>query len=72
MRKQQGNNHGVLVDDGHMYGSLPLRILNSRSALISLFVLLLFYATATVFQLYHGSDMMYEIRRKSDPTLLTT
>ena len=33
---------------------------------------LLLYATATVFQLYHGSDMMYERRRKPDPTLLPT
>ena len=26
------------------------------------FVCLLFYAVATVFQLYHGGDMMYEMR----------
>ena len=35
--------------------------------------LLLFYGLTTVFQLYHGSDMMYESRRrKSKPTLLLT
>ena len=34
---------------------------------------LLFYGIATVFQLYHGSDMMSEIRRrKPEPTLLLT
>ena len=32
-------------------------------------VCLLFYAIATVFQLYHGGDMLYEIRRKTKPTL---
>ena len=33
----------------------------------------LFYTIATVFQLYHGGDMMYEMRRrKSEPTLLPT
>ena len=34
--------------------------------------LLLFYAIATVFHLYHGSDMMYEMRRKPKPTPLQT
>ena len=35
--------------------------------------LLLFYAIGTVFQLYHGGDMMCEIRRrKPEPTLLLT
>ena len=35
--------------------------------------LLLFYATATIFQLYHGGDMMYEIRRRNpEPTQLLT
>ena len=35
--------------------------------------LLLFYAIATAFQLYHGNAMMYETRRsKPDPTLLRT
>ena len=29
-----------------------------------LICLLLFYAIATVFQLYHGGDMMYEMRRR--------
>ena len=34
------------------------------------FCLLLFYAIATVFQLYHGGVMTYEMgRRKPDPTL---
>ena len=36
-------------------------------------VCLLFYARATVLQLYHGSDMMYEMRwRKPKHTLLLT
>ena len=34
------------------------------------FVLLLFYATATVFPLYLCGDMMYEMRRKPVPILL--
>ena len=35
------------------------------------FVCLLFYAIKTVFQLCHGSDMMYDLRwRKHEPTLL--
>ena len=35
--------------------------------------LLLFYTITTVFQLYHGGDMMYEMRRgKHEPTLLPT
>ena len=35
------------------------------------FVSLLLYARATVFQLYHGNDMMYEMRtRKPEPTHL--
>ena len=35
--------------------------------------LLFFYAIAIVFQLYHGGDMMYEMRRrKPKPTLLPT
>ena len=34
---------------------------------------LLFYTTATAFQLYIGSDMMYEMRRrKPEPTVLLT
>ena len=32
--------------------------------------LLLFYAIATVFKLFYGSDMMYEMRRKAEPTVL--
>ena len=32
--------------------------------------LLLFYVIATVFQLYLGSVLMYEMRRKPEPTLL--
>ena len=36
------------------------------------FVLFLLYTTATKFQLYHGVDMMYEMRRKLEPTLLLT
>ena len=35
-------------------------------------VCLLFYAIATVFHLYHDGDMMYEMRRKPDLTLLLT
>ena len=35
--------------------------------------LLLFYARATVFHLYHGGNMMYEIRRRTpEPTPLLT
>ena len=35
--------------------------------------LLLLYTIATVFQLYYGSDLMYEMRRrKPKPTLLST
>ena len=35
--------------------------------------LLLFYAIATIVQLYHGGDMMYEMRRrKPESTLLQT
>ena len=35
--------------------------------------LFLFYAIATVFLVYHGSDMMYEMRRRKPvPTLLLT
>ena len=34
---------------------------------------LLFYTIATVFQLYHGSDMMHEMRRRNpEPILLPT
>ena len=28
-------------------------------------VVMLFYAITTLFQLYHGSDMMYEMRRRT-------
>ena len=35
-------------------------------------VCLLVHAIATVFQLYHVSDMTYEMRRKSEPTLVLT
>ena len=31
-----------------------------------------FYDIATVFQLYHGGGMMYEMRRKPEHTLLAT
>ena len=35
--------------------------------------LMLFSTIAMVFQLYHGGDMMYELRRKeSEPALLLT
>ena len=38
-----------------------------------MFVCLLFYTRATVSQLYHGGDMIYEMtRRKSEATLLQT
>ena len=55
----------------------PLRTCGYACALllvhILLFVCLLFYAIATVFQLYHGSDRMYEMRRrKPETTLLPT
>ena len=32
----------------------------------------LLYVTATVFQLSHGSDMMYEMSRNPEPTVLLT
>ena len=32
--------------------------------------LLLFYAIRTVFQLFHGKDMTYEMRRKTEPTIV--
>ena len=32
----------------------------------------LFYARATVFQSYHGNDMMYEMKRKLEPKPLLT
>ena len=36
-------------------------------------LVLLFYAIATVFRLYHGGDMIYEMRRrKPEPTLILT
>ena len=37
-----------------------------------LLILLLCYAIATVFQLYLDRDIMYEMRRKHEPTLLPT
>ena len=42
--------------------------------IMDMFVCLLFYAIATVFQLDHGGDMMYEMRRRRKPeaTLLLT
>ena len=40
--------------------------------LYKLFVLLLLYAIATVFLLYHGNDMIHELRRrKPEPTILS-
>ena len=46
----------------------------SKTRARDLFVcLLLFFATATVCQLYHAGDMMYEMRRSNPkPTLLLT
>ena len=42
------------------------------STLLQFVCLLLFYAFATAFKLYHSSDMMYEMRRrKPAPTLFT-
>ena len=38
---------------------------SSTLRLVLFLILLLFYAIATVFQLYLSGDMMYEIRRKS-------
>ena len=56
-----------------LYGRhYPDRLLDHlRKFPIRLFVCLLFYAIATVFQLFHGGDM-YEMRRKPEPTLLPT
>ena len=49
----------------HGHGHLKL--------LVVCFVCCLFYPIATVFQLYLGSDIMYEMRwRKPGPTLLLT
>ena len=37
------------------------------------FFVLLFYTIVIVFQLYHGGDMMHEMRRrKPEPTLIPT
>ena len=52
-------------------------LLSNLSALIlfAAFCLffVLFYAITAVFQLYHGGDMMYEMRRgKPEPMLLPT
>ena len=45
--------------------------LSQLYANINQYVCLLFYAIAAIFQLYHGNDMMYEMRRrKPEPTLL--
>ena len=42
-----------------------------QCTVVQIFVVVLFYALATVFQLYLGSDMMYEMRRrKAEPTYL--
>ena len=50
-----------------------IRSQGSRGALIEVVCLLLFYTTATLFQLYSGGDMMYEMRRrKPEPTCLPT
>ena len=46
---------------------------NSTFPVIEFKVCFVVYAIATVFQLYNGSDMMYEMRRrKLEPTLLPT
>ena len=46
---------------------------NHHSTLQYPVCLLLFYAISTVFQIYHGGDMMYEMRRrKPKPALLPT
>ena len=51
-------------------------VISTKSSMIQdvCFVcLMLFYALARVFQLYHGGDMIYEMkRRKPEPTLLPT
>ena len=56
--------------------SVPRRIAEAQVALtqnlIPVLFLLLFYAIATLFQLYLGSEMMYEMRRKPELTLLTS
>ena len=47
--------------------------IQSMHLCFALFVLLLFYAIATVFKLDFDGDMMYEMRRrKREPTLLLT
>ena len=42
----------------------------SNWVMVKFVCLLLFYAIATVFQLYHGSDMMYEMRRREPKSTL--
>ena len=44
-----------------------------RDCALECLVLLFFYTTATLFQLYPGGDMLYKMkRRKPEPTLLST
>ena len=44
-----------------------------HTSTIQFVCLLMFYAIAIVFQLYHGGDMKHEMRkRQSEPTLLPT
>ena len=68
-----GNGVIILLITGRWHDSPS--VLPSRGSIQfnSLLFCLLFYSIATVFQLYHGHDMMYEMRRrKPDPTLLPT
>ena len=54
------------VTTGLLYQLLTVRAVGG-------FIFVLFATIATVFQLYHGGDMMYEMRRrKPAPTLLLT
>ena len=58
----------------HHYFSLVVRRdVKQRLKAVGQACFVAFYAVATVFQLYHGSDMMYEIRRrKPAPMFLLT
>ena len=49
-------------------------VIRSELVFLTYFIsLLLFYTMATVFQLYHGRDMMFEMgRRTPEPTHLLT
>ena len=59
--------HGLPVSLGHVVLFI-VHHSNSISVIFVLFCLLLFYAISTVYQLYHGGDMIYEMRRRKPYT----